>query len=155
MTTKIRKANPGDAESIRKLVNSYASENRMLPRSLSEIFENIRDFHIATDDEDVIGSCALHVFWEDLAELRSLAVRRDYQGKRLGMRLVNHIFSEARELGVHRVFILTAIPEYFEKAGFRPIDRSELPHKIWADCIKCPKFPDCDETAMIVDAGEQ
>ncbi len=150
MAIETRKARVGDAEQIRKLINSYASDNQMLFRSLSEIYENIRDYHLAIDDGEVVGSCALHVFWEDLAELRSLAVRRDHLGKGLGRRLVKNVLTEAPSLGIKNVFILTAIPEYFEKAGFQVVDRSELPQKIWAECVKCPKFPDCDEIAMVI-----
>ncbi len=152
--TTIRKASVRDAEGIRKLINAYASENRMLARSLSEIFENIRDYHVAEEDGQIVGSCALHIFWEDLAELRSLAVRRDQVGKRLGMDLMKHVLSEAPSLGIRRVFILTAIPDYFAKSGFRPIGKSDLPQKIWVECVRCPKFPDCDEVAMAIDVEE-
>ena len=123
----------------------------MLFRSLSDIYENIRDYHVAFENGEIIGSCALHVFWMDLAELRSLAVRKDRIGRNLGRQLVENVLVEAPSLGVKRVFILTAIPEYFKKVGFKNIDRSELPHKIWAECVKCPKFPECDETAMVTD----
>ncbi len=155
MAIRIRKANVRDAEEIRKLINSYASENRMLPRSLSEIYENIRDYHVAEDGGEIVGSCALHIFWKDLAELRSLAVRSDHLGRHIGIHLIKAVLSEAPALGIRRVFILTAIPRYFEKAGFRPVEKSELPQKIWAECIKCPKFPDCDEVAMIVETDER
>jgi amino-acid N-acetyltransferase len=151
MTTEIRRAKVADAEGIRRLVNSYASDNRMLPRSLSEIFENIRDYQVAVDGGEVIGSCALHVFWEDLAELRSLAVAKDYLGRHLGSELVRRVVSEAPSLGVRKIFILTAIPRYFEKVGFRVVDKTELPQKIWVECVKCPKFPDCDEVALIAE----
>ncbi len=151
MNIVIRKADIGQADEIRKMVNNYASKNKMLPRSLNEIYENIRDYHVAIDGEKVVGSGALHVFWEDLAELRSLAVHPDYQGRGLGRKLVGHVLSEAPDLGISRVFILTAIPGYFKKAGFEFIDRCELPHKVWSECIKCPKFPDCDEVSMIIE----
>jgi len=153
MEVRIRKATVLDAEPIRKLINAYASENKMLPRSISEIFENVRDFHVAEDDGEVVGCCALHVFWEDLAELRSLAVRSDHLGRGLGKRLVRAALDEAPQLGIRRVFILTAISEFFSRLGFSTVDRSKLPHKIWAECIKCPKFPDCDEVSMILVLG--
>ena len=154
MTVRIRKATVRDAEEVRKLINAYASENRMLPRSLSEIYENIRDYHVAEDGGQVVGSSALHIFWNDLAELRSLAVRGDHLGKRVGIDLIRKVLSEAPALGIKKVFILTAIPGYFEKVGFRTVEKSELPQKIWAECIRCPKFPDCDEVAMIVEPKE-
>ncbi len=153
MKHQLRKANISDANGIRKLVNAYAAENKMLARSLSEIYENIRDYHVVTYGDQVIGSCALHVFWEDLAELRSLAVHPEHRGRGLGQTLIEHVMSEAPALGVKRIFILTAIPGYFRRAGFRTVDRSVLPHKIWAECIRCPKFPDCDEIAMITELG--
>ncbi len=148
MDVDIRKAAIGDANSVRKLINAYASENRMLFRSLSDIYENIRDYHVAVSQGEIVGSCALHVFWEDLAELRSLAVRSDHLGQGVGRRLISSVLSEAPSIGINRVFILTAIPSYFEKSGFKVVDRSELPQKIWAECVKCPKFPECDEIAM-------
>ena len=151
MDVEIRKAAVADANSVRKLINAYASENRMLFRSLSDIYENIRDYHVAVSQGEIVGSCALHVFWEDLAELRSLAVRSDHLGKGVGRRLVSSVLSEAPGIGVSRVFILTAIPSYFEKSGFRVVDRSDLPQKIWAECVKCPKFPECDEIAMSIE----
>ncbi len=151
MTYAIRKATVSDAESIRRLVNFYASEGKMLPRSLSEIFENIRDFHVAEAGKKLVGCCALHVFWEDLAEIRSLAVHPDEVGRGLGTTLVSRALEEAPSLGIRRVFILTAIPKYFSRLGFKDTDRSSLPKKIWAECVKCPKFPDCDEVAMIID----
>jgi amino-acid N-acetyltransferase len=150
MDVEIRKAAIGDANSVRKLINAYASENRMLFRSLSDIYENIRDYHVAVSQGEIVGSCALHVFWEDLAELRSLAVRSDHLGQGVGRRLISSVLSEAPSIGINRVFILTAIPSYFEKSGFKVVDRSELPQKIWAECVKCPKFPECDEIAMSI-----
>jgi amino-acid N-acetyltransferase len=150
MDVEIRKAAIGDANSVRKLINAYASENRMLFRSLSDIYENVRDYHVAVSQGEIVGSCALHVFWEDLAELRSLAVRSDHLGQGVGRRLISSVLSEAPSIGINRVFILTAIPSYFEKSGFKVVDRSELPQKIWAECVKCPKFPECDEIAMSI-----
>jgi amino-acid N-acetyltransferase len=154
MPVEIRKAIVKDAEEIRKVINAYASENRMLPRSLSEIYENIRDYSVGEDGGEVVGSCALHIFWNDLAELRSLAVRSDHLGRQVGIRMIRRVLSEAPALGIRKVFILTAIPRYFEKVGFRAVEKSELPQKIWAECIRCPKFPDCDEVAMIVETEE-
>jgi len=154
MAVAIRKANVHDANGIRILINDYAQDNRMLFRSLSDIYENIRDYHIAVDGDEIVGSCALHVFWMDLAELRSLAVRKDHLGRGLGKQLVQHVLNEAPGLGVRRVFILTAIPGYFDKIGFTSVERSELPQKIWAECVKCPKFPECDEIAMVTDLAE-
>lgn len=148
----IRRATIADAEQIQHLINQFADAGRLLPRSLSEIYDNLRDFHVYEDqDHHIAGVCALHICWKDLAEIRSLAVTTQERKKGIGMKLVEACLEEARQLGINRVFLLTYIPPYFERAGFRVVDKSTLPHKIWADCIKCVKFPDCDETAMILE----
>lgn len=148
----IRRAKIADAEQIQRLINQFADEGRLLARSLSEIYDNLRDFYVYTsDDRQVKGVCALHISWEDLAEIRSLAVTAEERKKGMGTQLIEACLEEARQVGVKRVFLLTYIPTYFERAGFRAVDRSVLPHKIWADCIRCVKFPACDETAMIRD----
>jgi amino-acid N-acetyltransferase len=148
----IRRATIADAEQIQHLINQYADAGRLLPRSLSEIYDNLRDFHVYEgQDHHLGGVSALHICWEDLAEIRSLAVATQERKKGIGMKLVEACLEEARQLGVKQVFLLTYIPPYFERAGFHVVDKSTLPHKIWADCIRCVKFPDCDETAMILD----
>ena len=148
----IRKARIQDVKTIQKLIADYAKKGDMLPRSLSEIYENLRDYFVyAENGDEVIGSAAIHIMWEDLAEVRSLAVREDRMGRRVGTQLVEACVSEAIVLGISRVFALTYKPEFFEKLGFRRVDKSELPHKIWSDCLKCSKFPDCDEVALVAD----
>ncbi|MBI5577242.1 MAG: N-acetyltransferase [Deltaproteobacteria bacterium] len=148
----IRKARMGDVKTIQKLIADYARKGDMLPRSLSEIYENLRDYFVCVEDGDeVIGSAAVHIMWEDLAEVRSLAVREDRMGQRVGTQLVEACVSEAIVLGISRVFALTYKPVFFEKLGFRRVDKAELPHKIWSDCLKCSKFPDCDEVALVAD----
>jgi amino-acid N-acetyltransferase len=146
----IRKAILQDARQIHQLLLAYAKDGLVLPRSLMEIFEAIRDFYVFVDDDRVIGAAALNICWEDLAEIRSLAVSRDQQDKNLGTELVMACLDEARALGLRRIFTLTYIPEFFSKLGFRVVEKSELPHKVWADCLKCTKFPDCDEIAMVM-----
>jgi amino-acid N-acetyltransferase len=149
----IRKALTTDIGDIHKLLNRYANDGLLLPRALSELYDHLRDFYVLMDDQDkgvVIGACALGICWEDLAEIRSLVVSKDQQGNRFGAELVAACLDEARALGLKRVFTLTYIPEFFSKMGFREVEKSELPHKVWADCFKCTKFPDCDETAMIL-----
>lgn len=145
----IRKATVEDATQIQKLVNHHASKGLMLPRSLGDICDNIRDFFIYENDEKMIGCCALNITWLDLAEIRSLAVEEEYQGKGIGKELVNYAIEDAKRLGVKKVFALTNKPEFFTKLGFQQIDKSELPHKVWVECVKCVKFPDCDESAFI------
>jgi len=148
---EIRKAKVGDAAAVQKIVNRFADRGEMLHRSLSELYENIRDYFVADKDGEVIGCCALHVSWEDLAEVKSLAVSEDYQGAGLGGRLVKRCLDEAREIGVRKVFALTYKPKFFEKLGFRLIDKDDLPRKIWTECINCPKYPDCGEEALLID----
>lgn len=148
----IRKARINDIKAIHGLLAFFASKGLLLPRSLSELYDHLRDYSVLEDDNgELIGVVALHICWENLAEVRSLAVREDQQKKGFGMGLVQHCLNEARLLGITRVFALTYQEEFFKKLGFKPIDKSLLPHKIWADCIRCPKFPDCDEYALIME----
>jgi len=148
----LKKAHITDVRKIHNLINLYAQKNLLLPRSLSEIYDHLRDFWICKEKEtdELVGTCALGICWEDLAEVRSLAVFERYQRKGIGTRLVKKCIEEAEELGIKRIFTLTYIPDYFERFGFRRTTKSMLPHKVWADCIKCSKFPDCDEIAMIL-----
>lgn len=146
----IRKARIADAKDIHKLVNAFAARNAMLPRALSTIYENIRDFYVAEEDNRVVGCCALHVMWGDLGEVKSLAVEEGTQGKGYGRLLVEACLQDARDLGLPKVFALTYVPGFFEKLGFAPVDKSTLPHKIWSECINCPKFPDCGEEAVTI-----
>lgn len=146
----IRKAILEDARQIHKLLLTYAKDGLVLSRSLMEIFESIRDFYVFVEDGRVVGAAALNICWEDLAEVRSLVVHQDYGGMGIGRDLVEACLSEARQLGIGRVFALTYQQTFFEKLGFTLIEKSELPQKIWGDCIKCAKFPECDEIALSV-----
>ncbi len=148
---KIRKAAIQDVKSIHSLINHYAREERMLPRSMNEIYENIRDHTVCEDNNEIVGVCALHVLWEDLGEIRSLAVRRTLQGHGIGQKLVKRSITEAKRLGLRRIFVLTYSPDFFRSLGFKDVDKSELPHKVWGDCLRCHKFPDCDESALIME----
>ena len=123
----------------------------MLARSLSELYETTRDFFVYQSKGKVCGCCALHVDWEDLAEIKSLTVRESSQNKGIGEALLKASLKEARKLEVNRVFVLTYEASFFKKYGFREVNKSELPHKIWSECLKCPKFPDCDEAALVID----
>jgi len=147
----LRKAQISDVKEIQKLLTHFASRGDMLSRSLSELYEAVRDFYIIEDEGKLLGVSALHIVWEDLAEIRSVAVSEDAGRKGVGTRVVQACIDEARELGLKRLFCLTYKPDFFSRFGFRVVDKSELPHKVWGDCIKCVKFPDCDEIAMIVD----
>ncbi len=147
----LRKARISDVKNIQKLLTFYANRGEMLSRSLSELYESVRDFYVVEEGGRLIGACALHIMWDDLAELRSVAVAEDSCRKGIGSQLVSACLAEAREIGLKRVFCLTYKPEFFGKFAFRIVDKSDLPQKVWKDCINCVKFPDCDEIAMILD----
>jgi len=147
----LRKAQIHDIKDIQKLLVIYANKGEMLSRSLSELYESLRDFYVYEEDGKLLGTTALHIVWEDLAEVRSVAVAENRTRAGIGSKLVQACIDEARQLGLKRIFCLTYRPDFFSSLGFRLIDKSELPHKVWGDCIKCVKFPDCDENAMILD----
>ena len=147
----LRKAQIRDVKDIQKLLTTYASRGDMLSRSLSELYECLRDFYVVMDDDRLLGTAALHIVWEDLAEVRSVAVAEEAGRRGVGSQVVQACLDEAKELGLKRVFCLTYKPDFFSRFGFRVVDKSQLPHKVWGDCMKCVKFPDCDEIAMIMD----
>lgn len=147
---KIRKAKISDLKQAQKLVNDYAKIEQMIPRSLNELYETVRDFVVCEFNGNVCGVCALHIMWEDLAEIRSLAVENKHQKKGIGRNLVKQCLKEAKALGIKKVFALTYQPEFFKKLGFADIDKASLPQKIWGDCVRCPRFPECDEHAVII-----
>jgi amino-acid N-acetyltransferase len=138
-----------DVEKMHGLINQHAKVGRMLARSLLELYENLRDFFVAAEDGRILGTAALHLSWENLAEIKSVSVLDGRQREGIGLRLVEHCLKEAADLGVERVFILTYVPTFFERLGFARVDRAELPHRVWAECVRCPDFPDCGEVAMI------
>jgi amino-acid N-acetyltransferase len=145
----LRKAKISDIKQIQALINSFAKKDQMLPRSLNELYEAIRDFWVYEKNKKIIGCCALHVSWEDLAEIKSLAVRKDQQSKGIGKKLVSACLDEAKDLGSARVFALTYQPSFFVQFGFKKVQHSDLPHKVWAECINCPKFPNCQEISLL------
>ncbi len=147
---KIKKAKIADIKQIHKIINEFAKKEAMLARSLNELYEGVRDFVIYEDDGIIKGVCALRILWEDLAEIRSLAVKEEYRKVGIGSSLVKECLKEAKKLGIKKVFALTYQPEFFKKLGFKDIDKNKLPQKIWGDCLKCPKFPECDEYAIII-----
>jgi len=145
----IRKARIEDIKQIQNLINSFAKKDLMLPRSLNELYENLRDFWVIELNKKIIGCAALHISWDDLAEIKSLAVARDKQKKGFGGELISASLSEAKQLGAKRAFVLTYKPDYFKRFGFSRVKNSALPHKVWAECINCCKFPNCQEIALI------
>ena len=146
---KVEKARINDVPQMHQLINYFADRDEMLPRSLSELYENIRDCFVVRQGERVIACVSLHVFWSDLAEIRSLAVAEDTQEQGIGAQLVKACLQEAEELGIATIFCLTYRPAFFEQFGFSQVDKMELPRKVWTECYRCPKFPDCDEVAVV------
>ena len=148
----IRKAAIGDIKEIHRLLQFYGNRGELLPRPLSKLYDHVRDFFVYEREsgEPMMGCCALQICWEDLAEIRSLAVAPQHVGQGIGRALTETAIEDARCFGVSQVFTLTYRPDFFRRFGFQKIDRSDLPLKIWSDCMLCVKFPDCDETAMLL-----
>lgn len=147
----VRKAVLNDAESIYSLIEYFAKKGGMLHRPLADIYDSFRDFFVYEEDGRVAGTCALHISGPDMGEIRSLAVSEDCIGRGIGRRLVSACLDEARSIGLRSVFALTYQVGFFHRLGFRSIQKEALPSKIWGDCVKCVKFPNCDENAVIVD----
>jgi amino-acid N-acetyltransferase len=146
----IRPARVGDVPAIYELIRTFADRKLMIRRSMGELYESIREFLVTVDDENrVVGCVALHVFWEDLAELKCLAVAEGFQKHGIGRRLVDACWEAARELEINSVFALTYAVAFFERCHYHQIDKAELPHKIWNECVRCPLFPNCSEVALI------
>ncbi len=139
-----------DVRAIHTLLMRFANRGLMLPKSISALYDHLRDFIVYVEDDTILGICSLHITWDNLAEIRSLAVSEEKQGSGVGRELVESCLDEARSLEINNVFVLTYQAEFFRKIGFVDKDKQELPHKIWSDCIHCSKFPDCDEDALIM-----
>ncbi len=146
---RLRKARLQDTHQIHRLISIYASKGELLGRSQLEIFETVRDFTVADLEGEIVGVCALHFWWMDMGEVRSLVVKRRYRGKGIGRALVEKVIEEAKELGASKVFALTRKEDFFKKLGFKRVDKSILPQKVWGECVRCPKFLNCDEEAYI------
>lgn len=144
-----RKAGMPDVETMAALINSYAGEGLMLFRTIPSLYQRIRDYTIIEKDGLIIGVGGLHILWKDMAEICSLAIHPQYIKNGLGMALVDKLLLESKEIGVEKVFTLTYQPAFFEKCGFVRIDKENLPQKVWTECVNCPKFPNCDEVALI------
>ncbi len=147
---RVFKAKITDVPDMHKIINHFADKGEMLARPLSEIYEGLRDYFVIRDNSTVVGCAALHINWSDMAEIRSVAVAESHQKKRIGFQLVKACLKDAMELGLPTVFCLTYKPGFFEKLGFTRIDKMELPQKVWNECYRCAKFPNCDEVAMIL-----
>lgn len=146
----LRKASIKDIKRIHSIVNTAASKGEMLPRSLGELYDNMRDYFVYIENGKVVGTGALHICWEDLAEIRSVCVVESSRKEGIGKKIVNICLEEAKAFHIKKVFLLTYQDGFFKKCGFSIVDKKELPQKIWSDCVKCPKFPECDEIAMVI-----
>ena len=161
----IQKAQIRDVKEIIELVNGFAAMNLMLPRGPQYVYENIRDFVIASDRNipvysltetrealHLIVACgSLHVLWDDIGEIRSLAIHPDYQHLGLGSKLIEFMKEEAIRLGIKHLFTFTLTEEFFKGLGFKRQGRDELPPKVWGECSRCPKYFKCDEVGMVLD----
>ena len=151
---KVEKARISDVPQIHQIINAFANKGLMLPRPLSELYENMRDYFVMRVGEQVVGCASLHISWDDTAEVKSVAVVDEKQRQGVGSALVKACIDEAKELGIATVFCLTYKPEFFEHFLFLKADKMELPRKVWSECYHCPKFPNCDEVAMICRLGQ-
>jgi len=154
MRFELRKPIVDDVPGIAALINDFSGKGLLLPRPLSDVYEHLRDFVVSEREGVLIGCAALHVVWEHLGEIRSLAVVQEARGSGAGRALVEFCLQEAFELGVGRVFVLTYETRFFERFGFHECSKQDLPQKVWKDCVRCPKFPDCDEISMVLDLGK-
>jgi len=146
---EIRKASLTDISALLELINAYAANGIMLPRTEFEMAENIRDFLVAFDSGRLVGCGALHFYTATSGEVRSLAVEPAVKTKGIGRALVEALEEEARAQDLHSIFAFTYVPGFFGKLGFEEVDRGELPLKAWKDCLRCPKFQACDEIAVL------
>jgi amino-acid N-acetyltransferase len=144
-----RKAKMQDVEGLHQLINDFAEKGLMLPRSRNMLYEALREFTVIEAGKDLVGAGALHVTWDNLAEIRALAIKSEYQGRGFGKQLIGQLLEDSLQLGITRVFALTYQSEFFKRCGFREVTKEELPHKVWKECINCPKFPNCDEVAVV------
>jgi len=148
----IRKARMGDVRAMHRLLSHFADKRELLPRAISEVYENLQQFYVAEDHGKLLGTCALYVTWDNLAEVKALAVEEKYQGRGIGKQLLKACLEVARELDIRRLFTLTIRTGFFEHFGFRHVDKENLPHKVWTECVRCVYFPErCIEYAMVKD----
>ena len=145
-----RKPTFADVDEIHELIAGYASQGLMLPKPHSTLYETLREFVVAEDVESkkIVGVGALHLTWNELAEVRSMAVDENFSRQGIGSEIVKKLLAEGRSVGVTKFFTLTYQPKFFQSLGFELTTKESLPHKIWKECIDCPKFANCDEIAM-------
>lgn len=146
----IRNARVNDVDELNKLISYFAKKDFILPKSISELYENIRDFYVYVDNGNIVGCAALHVYRNDLAEIKSLAIDENHQKKGAGRKLIQKCFEEGKTLGINQLFVLTHIPEYFENMGFKRVDKGLFPQKIWSECIICHKYNNCEGVSLTI-----
>ncbi len=146
---EVRPARVEDVPQIHALIRSHAERGKMILRPLDELYANLREFVVAVEDGGVLGCAAAHIFWSDLAELKCVAVADAAQGQGVGRAMCEACEREMRRLGVAKLFTLTNVPAFFERVGYRRVDKDSLPRFIWGECIRCPSFPVCNEEALV------
>ncbi len=147
----VRKPKLTEVVDMKALLDGAAEAGCVLPRALPELYENVRDFYVYVDEEGFGGCVAMHIDMVDLAEVRSLVVRESLRGQGVGKQLLEAVVEEARGLDIPRVYVLTRVPDFFVRNGFREVEKDVLPYKVFKDCMRCRLFPGCDEVAMIRD----
>ncbi|MEZ6017012.1 MAG: N-acetyltransferase [Planctomycetota bacterium] len=145
----LRHARVDDVGDMLDLINGLATDGVMLPRSPASIVENLRDFVVATVGDTFVGCGALAIIWTDLAEIRSIAIAPEYRQHGIGRAIADKLLETADELGIARVMAFTYVVGFFERLGFQVVEHSHLPHKVFNDCLNCPKFHKCDEIAVL------
>lgn len=146
-----RKPTFADVDQMYDLIAGYAAQGFMLPKPYNVLYETLREFVVAEADGKIVGIGALHLTWNELAEVRSMAVHPDFSRQGIGSAIVKKLLAEGRVVGVKKFFTLTYRPEFFKSLGFALTEKESLPHKIWKECIDCPKFANCDEIAMTLE----
>ncbi len=147
----IRAAAIGDVPEIHYLLELYASQGNLLPRTMSELYRHLRDFFVIEVEGKIAACGALEIFTEDLGEVRSLVVDDAYKNRGYGRALVQRLIFEAKAIGLRRLMALTYVPAFFHKLGFTTVAKETLPEKVWGICVKCYKFNNCDETAVLLE----
>ncbi len=152
-TAVVRKARLLDVAAMHRIINYYAAQQLMLPKTHLQLYENLRDYTVVAEGAEggeILGCGALHLYWENLAEIRAVAVAHGIRQKGIGSSLVENLLGEARQYGLEQVFVFTYVPEFFSRFGFIQVEHRTMPLKVYNECFHCPKFNTCDEVAMVL-----
>lgn len=155
MALTIRKAKLSDVAELHRLINHYAGERIMLPRTLTDLYENVWEFSIAEEDGRLLGCGALKLYNQEVAEIRSLCVDETLKSKGIGREIADELLNEAEAFGLKTVFALTVAPTFFEKLGFREVPRERFPTKVWRDCLSCTRYSNCNEKAVTLELADR